>query len=402
MKLKVAVLFGGKSTEHEISIISAIQAIGSMNTEKYDIVPVYMTKNNDFYVGDDIGQIEEYTHIPELLKKSTQVIWVKEGDRVNLVRYPMKKFGNNVITQVDVAFPIVHGTNVEDGTLQGYLATLGLPVVGCDVLSSAVGMNKYVMKTVLKDNGIPVLDCKCYTWKDYEDVDDLVSKIEAAFEYPVIIKPLNLGSSIGIKKASDREGLLEALELGFEFSKKILVEHAISNLKEINCSVLGDYESAEASECEEPVNSDDILTFEDKYIGGAKGSAKGAKTGGGSKGMASLKRKIPADISGEMRDKIRKMAVDAFICLGCSGVSRIDFMIDMDTNEVYLNEINTIPGSLSFYLWEPLGMKYEHLLDNMIQLALKADRENHKVVYSFETNVLEGVHLGGGTKGSKM
>jgi D-alanine-D-alanine ligase len=118
--------------------------------------------------------------------------------------------------------------------------------------------------------------------------------------------------------------------------------------------------------------------------------------------MASLKRKIPADITPEMRDRIRKMAVDAFICLGCSGVSRIDFMIDMSSGEVYLNEINTIPGSLSFYLWEPLGMKYEHLLDNMIQLSLKADRENHKVVYSFETNVLEGVHLGGGTKGSKM
>jgi len=399
MKLKVAVLFGGKSTEHEISIISAIQAIGSINKDKYEVIPVYMTKNNDFYVGEYIGTIEEYTHIPELLKKSTQVIWVKDGDRVSLVRYPMKKFGNNVITQVDVAFPIVHGTNVEDGTLQGYLATMGLPVVGCDVLSSAVGMNKYVMKTVLKDNDIPVLDCKCYTWKDYEDVDGLVAKIEAAFSYPVIIKPLNLGSSIGIKKASDREGLLEALELGFEFSKKILVEPAISNLKEINCSVLGDYESAEASECEEPVNSDEILSFEDKYISGAKGSAKGQ---GGSKGMASLKRKIPADISSEMRDKIRKMAVDAFICLGCSGVSRIDFMIDMDTNKVYLNEINTIPGSLSFYLWEPLGMKYEHLLDNMIQLALKADRENHKVVYSFETNVLEGVHLGGGAKGSKM
>jgi D-alanine-D-alanine ligase len=401
MKLKVAVLFGGKSTEHEISIISAIQAIGSINREKYEVIPVYMTKNNDYYVGEDIDKIEEYTHIPQLLKKSTQVIWVKEGDRVNLVRYPMKKFGNNTITQVDVAFPIVHGTNVEDGTLQGFLATLGLPVVGCDVLSSAVGMNKYVMKTVLKDNGIPVLDCKCYTWKDYEDVEELVNRIESTFSYPVIIKPLNLGSSIGIKKASDREGLLEALELGFEFSKKILVEHAISELKEINCSVLGDYESAEASECEEPVNSDDILTFEDKYIGGAKGGAKGGKTGG-SKGMASLKRKIPADISPEMRDRIRKMAVDAFICLGCSGVSRIDFMIDMSTNEVYLNEINTIPGSLSFYLWEPLGMKYTHLLDNMIQLALKADRENHKVVYSFETNVLEGVHLGGGTKGSKM
>ena len=217
----------------------------------------------------------------------------------------------------------------------------------------------------------------------------------------MIIKPLNLGSSIGIKKASDRDGLVEALELGFEFSKKILVEPAIENLKEINCSVLGDYEEAEASECEEPINSDEILSFEDKYIGGAKGGAKGAKSSG-SKGMASLKRKIPPDISDEMRDKIRTMAVDAFKCLGCSGVSRIDFMIDMDNNNVYLNEINTIPGSLSFYLWEPLGMKYEHLLDNMIELALKADRENHKVVYSFETNVLEGVSFGGGAKGSKM
>jgi D-alanine-D-alanine ligase len=400
MKLKVAVLFGGKSTEHEISIISAIQAIGSINKEKYEVIPVYMTKNNDYYVGEDIDKIEEYAHIPQLLSKSTQVIWIKDKDKVSLVRYPMKKFGNNVITDVDVAFPIVHGTNVEDGTLQGFLATLGLPVVGCDVLSSAVGMNKYVMKTVLKDNGIPVLDCKCYTWKDYEDVDGLVEKIEKEFKYPVIIKPLNLGSSIGIKKASDREGLLEALDLGFEFSKKILVEPAITELKEINCSVLGDYESAQASECEEPVNSDDILSFEDKYIGGAKGSAKGTKSGG-SKGMASLKRKIPADITPEMRDEIRKMAVDAFICLGCSGVSRIDFMLDKATNKVYLNEINTIPGSLSFYLWEPLGMKYQQLLDNMIELALKADRESHKVVYSFETNVLEGVHLGGGTKGAK-
>ncbi len=400
MKLKIAVLFGGKSTEHEISIISAIQAIGYINREKYDVIPVYITKENDFYVGEDIDKIEEYTHIPQLLNKSTKVIWVKDGDKVSLMRYPMKKFGNNVMAEVDVAFPIVHGTNVEDGTLQGYLATLGLPVVGCDVLSSAVGMNKYVMKTVLKDNGVPVLDCKCYTWKDYEDVDGLVSKIESSFDYPVIIKPLNLGSSIGIKKASDRDSLYEALELGFEFSKKILVEHAISELKEINCAVLGDYESAQASECEEPVNSDDILSFEDKYIGGAKG-AKGAKSGG-SKGMASLKRKIPADITPEMRDKIRKMAVDAFTCLGCSGVSRIDFMIDKSTNEVYLNEINTIPGSLSFYLWEPIGMKYTELLDNMISLALKADRENHKVVYSFDTNVLEGVKLGGGSKGSKL
>ncbi len=403
MKLTIAVVFGGKSTEHEISIISAIQAIQSMDHEKYNILPVYLTKQNDFYVGEKMDTIECYRNIPALLKESTKVIWIKDGEKVQLERYPQKKFGNNVISTVDMVFPIVHGTNVEDGTLAGYFATMGLPVVGCDVLSSAVGMNKYVMKTVLKDNGISVLDCKCYTWKDYEDVDKLVASVEENFSYPVIVKPLNLGSSIGIKKASDHAGLLEALDLAFEFSRKILVEPAIEQLKEINCAVLGDYEGAEASECEEPVNSDDILSFEDKYIGGA--GAKGAKSGGaktgGSKGMTSLKRKLPAEISAETRDEIRKMAVDAFLCLGCSGVSRIDFMIDEATGKVYLNEINTIPGSLSFYLWEPLGKSYPQLLEDLIQLTLKADRENNKVVYSFDTNVLDGVSLGGGTKGAK-
>lgn len=404
MKLKIAVLFGGNSTEHEISIISAIQAMGYINRDKYDVIPVYITKNSDYYVGEFIDKIEEYTHIPDLLKKSTKVVWIKDGDKVSLVRYPMKKFGNNVISDIDIAFPIVHGTNVEDGVLQGFLQTLGLPVVGCDVLSSAVGMNKYVMKTVLKDNGISVLDCKCYTWKDYEDKDALIKKIEGSFKYPVIIKPINLGSSIGISKASNIDELSEALELAFEFSRKILVEPAIVKLKEINCSVLGDYEEAEASECEEPINSDEILSFEDKYIGGngAKGAKSGGAKTGGSKGMASLKRKIPADITDEQRKEIRTMAVEAFKCLGCSGVSRIDFMLDEETGKIYLNEINTIPGSLSFYLWEPLGKKYSQLLDDMIDIAIKQDRENHKLVFSFETNVLEGVKLGGGSKGSKM
>ena len=314
MKIKLAVLFGGKSVEHEISIISAIQAIQSMNTGKYDIIPIYITKNNEMYVGDQIGDIEAYRDIPALLKRSQRVVLMCDGNRTNIMKFPFKAFKNNVYDTIDVAFPIVHGTNVEDGTLTGFLATLGLPVVGCDVLSSAVGMNKYVMKTVLKDNGISVLDCKCYTWKDYEDAKELIAKVEAAFSYPVIVKPLNLGSSIGIKKASDRDQLTEALDLAFEFSRKVLVEPAISALKEINCAVLGDYEGAQASECEEPVNADEILSYEDKYIGGAKGPKNG-----GSKGMTSLKRKLPAEISAEVREQIRQMAVDAFMCLqrGC-------------------------------------------------------------------------------------
>ena len=400
-------MFGGKSVEHEISIISAIQAIGHLNKEKYDVIPIYITKNNEFYIGEKVGDIKSYTDINSLLKESQRVIMLNEGGKVKLIRYPMKKFGKNELDYIDVAFPVVHGTNVEDGTLQGYLQMFNIPYVGCDVLSSAVGMDKYVMKTVLKDNGIPVLDCKCFTAKEYDDdVDAVIEKVETAIGYPVIVKPVNLGSSIGISKAENRDELYDSLDTAFRYASKVLIETAVQNLKEINCSVLGDYEEAEASECEEPVSSDKILTFAEKYIGdgsakGAKGTKGGVKGSGGSKGMATLKRKIPADITDEQRTLIREYAVKAFKCLGCGGVSRIDFMMDTKTGNIWLNEINTIPGSLSFYLWEPLGVKYVELLDRMISLALKRERENSSITYTFDSNVLQGVNLGGGTKGAK-
>lgn len=396
MKVKVAVIFGGKSVEHEISIISALQAIEYMDREKYEIIPLYMTKDNRFFIGENIGNIEAYKDIPALLAVSTRVILLNEGEKVSLVRYPLKKFGSSVVDTIDVAFPIVHGTNVEDGALQGYLQTFGIPYVGCDVLSSAIGMNKYVMKTVFQDNDIPVLPCLCLNVNGLEDMEALLDRIEGRFSYPVIVKPINLGSSVGITKAGDREKLEEALNLAFHFSAKVLVEPAIEQLKEINCAVLGDELEAEASECEEPLNANEILSYEDKYIGGGKGGSKN----GGSKGMAGASRAIPARISPETRETIRAMAVRAFQCLGCNGVARIDFMIDEKDGKVYLNEINTIPGSLSFYLWEPLGVKYKELLSRMIGLALKRNRENARLMFSFDTNVLAGVKLGG-TKGSK-
>ena len=409
MKIKVGVMFGGKTVEHEISIISAIQAMGYLNRDKYDVIPIYITKNNEFYVGENIGKIEAYTDIKKLLSESQRIIMVNEDGKTQLIKYPQKLFSKGVYDYIDIAFPIVHGTNVEDGTLQGYLKMFNIPYVGCDVLSSAVGMDKYVMKTVLKDNGIPVLDCKCYTGNQYdEDADAIVDEIEKAIGYPVIVKPVNLGSSIGISKAENRSELYDSLDTAFHYATKVLVETAVQNLKEINCSVLGDYETAEASECEEPVSSDKILTFAEKYIG--DGSAKGAKGGvkggvksspSGSKGMATLKRKSPADITDAQRDEIRALAVKAFKVLGCNGVSRIDFMMNTETQQIWLNEINTIPGSLSFYLWEPLGVKYTELLDRMISYALKREREEGNITYSFDSNVLQGVSLGGGTKGAK-
>ena len=407
MKIKVGVLFGGKTVEHEISIISAIQAIGHLDKNKYDVIPIYITKGNEFYIGEKIGDIKSYTDITSLLKESQRVIMLNEDGKVKLIRYPMKKFGKNELDYIDIAFPVVHGTNVEDGTLQGYLQMFNIPYVGCDVLSSAVGMDKYVMKTVLKDNGIPVLDCKCFTAKQYDDdVDAVIATVEEKIGYPVIVKPVNLGSSIGISKAENRDELYDSLDTAFRYASKVLIETAVQNLKEINCSVLGDYEEAEASECEEPVSSDKILTFAEKYIGdgsakGAKGAKGGVKGSSGSKGMATLKRKIPADITDEQRTLIREYAVKAFKVLGCGGVSRIDFMMDTKTGNIWLNEINTIPGSLSFYLWEPLGVKYTELLDRMISLALKRERENSSITYTFDSNVLQGVNLGGGTKGAK-
>lgn len=421
MRIKVGVMFGGKSVEHEISIISALQAIASMDTQKYDVIPIYITKNNEFYVGPSVGEIESYRHIPSLLKESTRVILVNDGGLVKLIKYPAKRFGSSYVDYIDVAFPIVHGTNVEDGTLQGFLTMLDIPYVGCDVVSSAVGMDKYVMKTVLKDNGIPVLDCLCFNAKEYDrGNEEVVDAIEKRIGYPVIVKPVNLGSSIGISKADNREKLFDSLDMAFCYADKVLVERAVQNLKEINCSVCGDYEHAEPSECEEPVNSDEILSFSDKYLssgnsggaksgklGGAKSGGKfggklgGSKGGGAKSGMASLKRKIPAEITDEQKKTIQKYAVDAFKCLGCNGVSRIDFMMDTKSGEIFLNEINTIPGSLSFYLWEPVGVPYTKLLDKMISLALKREREQEGITYAFESNVLEGVTLGGGAKGAK-
>lgn len=392
MKTRIAVLFGGMSTEHEISVISAIQAIGSMDTEKYDIIPVYMTKKNEMYVGEDVGKIESYKDITGLLKRSERVTFINEDDKIMLIGLTKKAFGKRTEIEIDLAFPIVHGTNVEDGTLAGYLKTLRIPFVGPDVTASALGMDKFSSKAVLKECGIPVLDGFTYTKSDYKELDDMLNRIEKTVGYPVIVKPYNLGSSVGISVAKDRSELKDSVDNAFQYTNKIITEHAILKLREINCSVLGDEDDAEASEIEEPMHSKDILSYEDKYMSNAKG--------GKSKGMASVSRKIPAEVSPEMRDKIRDIAVKSFKILGCSGCARIDFMIDEENGNLYFNEINTIPGSLAFYLWEPVGVPYKKLLDRMIEIALKQERERKALTFSFDTNILSMDSLKG-LKGAK-
>ncbi|MBR3290487.1 MAG: D-alanine--D-alanine ligase, partial [Clostridia bacterium] len=290
-KTRVAVIFGGNSVEHEVSVISGLQAFEALDRDKYDVIPLYLSKDNRFYTGEGIGNIKSYKNLSECLKKADQVVPIKGEQGVDLVYYPPKRIGRAVAASFDVVLPVVHGTNVEDGTLMGLLELLGVPYAACDVTASALSMDKMRMKSVLQAAGLPVLPALQFTGQAYAaDSETVMGKIEDTFAYPVIVKPVNLGSSVGISRATDRHSLQASLDLAAGFSERILVERAVPNLREINCAVLGDEYDAKASVCEEPLNATDILSYTDKYMSGGKG-AKGSK----SAGMADLKRRCPAD-----------------------------------------------------------------------------------------------------------
>ena len=401
MKIKLGIFFGGKSVEHEIAIITANQAYEAINKEKYEIVPIYISKKGLMYTLEDAFNIENFKDTTKLMQKCTQVTIVNDGEKVNVVKYPSSKFGKNIINTIDVAFPIMHGTNGEDGTIQGFIELLGLPYIGCDVLSSAIGMDKIVMKKVMKESGLPVVDYVAFYSMDYiKNEEKYIKQIEEKLRYPIIVKAGNLGSSIGIKKANNTEELEEAIEFSMKFSDRVIAENAVKNLKEINCSVIGDMIDAVPSICEEPISSEEILSYTDKYLGGGK--TKTGATNTAEQGMAASDKKLPADISDEIAKKIQKLAVETFKVLGCSGVSRVDFLIDNDTGEIYVNEINTIPGALSFYLWEYTGKTFEKELDELVEGALKRTRQREKLVYSLDQNILSMTGGKLGTKGSKV
>ena len=395
MKTNIAVFFGCRSVEHEVSIISAVQAMCAINRDKYDVTPVYVAKDGTMYTGDKLFVIENYRDIPALLKDAHKVTFVKSDNGVVMHYLEQKRFKKIPDVGVDLAFPIVHGTNCEDGTIAGYLEFLGLPYIGCDIISAAVGMDKAVFKDVLKSAGLPVLDCIKFRAREYAlDKDKITAEIKEKIGFPLIVKPVNLGSSVGITKVNTEADLDEAIRLGISFADVILVEKAITSLREINCSVLGDSDECVASVCEEPFMNDEILSYEDKYLGGGK-----SKQQGPSKGMASLGRKIPADISEEKANEIRELSCKIFKAIGASGVVRIDFLLDTENDKVYANEINTIPGSLAFYLWEATDLKYSDMIDRLVETAFRRQRNRENLTFTIDTNILSGVSFG--TKGSK-
>lgn len=386
MKTVIGVFFGGKSVEHEVSIISALQVVENLDKEKYDIIPIYISKDNKFYSSEFLSDINRYKDLDEIVRLSDEVYFTHENGSL-LVN---KKDGifKKVLFKIDIVFPVVHGLNVEDGTLEGFLEMYNIPYVGCDVCSSAVGVNKIIFKKVLESSNIPVVEYDTLNISEFEqDSKKAFEKIKDKLSLPIIVKPANLGSSVGIEIIKDEKEFVPKMQQVFEFCENVLIERCITNLREINCSVVGDFSSQEVSVLEEPIKEDEILSYKDKYLGNGKGG-KLSKMGGKSSGMASLTRKIPAQLDKDQEDEIYNLAKNTFKLLNCEGISRIDFILDGDNNEIYVNEINTIPGSLSFYLWEPKGVKFSELLDKAIRIAIKRQERRNKITYSTNVNIL--------------
>ena len=388
MKISVAVFFGGKSTEHEISCISANQAIHALDNEKYDVLPVYISKDNEFYIGEKLFDLSNYADFINNPEASLEKVAIyKDGNLVKVK--PLKGMFKKELN-IDVAFPVVHGTNVEDGTLAGFLQMLDLPYTSCDPLGASLGQDKAAMKDIFKAESIPMVDYFVVHNSDFEDNYNTYFNKAKKLGFPLIAKPANLGSSIGIEVIKSQKEFKEKVSECLKYDFKVIVEQMIENLKEVNISVLGTNDSIKLSAIEEVTNG--FLDFDKKYQPGSGSKKTGAKVAGSktaSKGMASTVRKVPAQLTKVQKKTIEETAAKAFRVLNSYGCVRIDFMIDRKTGKVYCNEINTIPGSLAFYLWKEVGVDFTSECDQLIQNALYRYARRSKKTYSFDTNILD-------------
>ena len=400
MKLNTAVFFGGESVEHEVSIISAHQAIAAMDPDRYNVIPVYVAKNRKLYVGEALNDIANFKNLNTLIESCTQVTIVLEDSHVVIKPVKSSLFGKKDLGTIDVAIPVMHGTNGEDGTIQGFFEMLKLPYAGCDLYGASVGQDKVLQKHILSDNDLPITNWFwCYATDMDDDKASVLRRVHKLI-YPVILKPARTGSSVGISIAHNDEEYLECFEDARRYDEKIITEKVVKPMIELNCSVLGDGADAKASVIEQvgSVSGDELLSYKDKYQGGGKGSKSGSSK---SAGMASTARIVPAPISKEQTEYIQDLELKTFRVLGSAGVCRIDFMMDAETKKVYVNEINTIPGSLAFYLWKEEGMSFTQLMDALVQQALNRERRRSRMTFSYDTNLLS-TYSQSGAKGSKQ
>lgn len=397
MKKQIGVIFGSRSCEREVAIISAVQLMRHADRDKYDVIPVYIDENGNWYTGDKLTDINSYKPFrpdsagitkvfPDLTSGSGALLTVRKGSGL------FAREQTEIVARIDVYVIVMHGLNGEDGTLQGLMELANIPYTSTGVAGSALGMDKIMMKHFFRGAGLPVLPGIWFTRAEFrKNRDEVIGKAAREIGFPVFVKPANLGSSIGVSRADDPDSLADSLELAFEYDRRVLVEKGLNKPIELNCSVMGYDGEVTASPIEMPINNDEFLDFRDKYL-----------ASGGSKGMASLHRVLPAPIDDELREEIQDMSRTIFRLLDCKGVVRIDYMFDRDSEKTYITEINTIPGSLAFYLWENAGIPYAQLIDRMIAFAEKAHEDKNNANYAYSSDILKGVSFGAkGAKGSK-
>lgn len=379
MKLTLALLFGGKSTEHEVSVITALQAYENLNKEKYDILPIYQSKKGDFYTNNKFLEIKNYKDIEKLFLSSKKVTFGTSNENKGV--WILGLF--NKFTSIDVVLPLFHGSFGEDGCLQGIFETLQIPYAGFNVMGSAVAMDKVISKAVFQNLGLNVGKYISILRNDWnQDSKKCLAKIKENVSFPVFVKPADIGSTIGINKANDEDELSFNIEVAGAYSDKILIEEAFEDCVEVNCAALG-YSEITPSLCEMPIRSGNTLSYDDKYMSEGKGS-KGSK----SMGINSLNRKIPAPISKKLTQEIQDATIKVFKELEGCGVARIDYFVDPKTEKFWINEVNSPPGSLAFYLYKPMGISYEEILDTLISCALERFENQKKTQFTFDSPLL--------------
>lgn len=380
--LKVGVIFGGRSVEHEVSVITGMQVIENMDKEKFLPIPIYITKEGKWLSSEAFKNFKTFKD-GDFSSAKNVMLGCDYGD-FNLYINPEAKsmFDKKVYDTLDLVFFALHGTNGEDGSCQGLVETVGLPYTGTNVLSSSVGMDKVIMKDVYRANGLPVVNYRYYyrsKWRSSKE--EVMADIEKNLTYPLFIKPSNLGSSIGISKVKNKDNLEEALMIAFSYDKKVIVEESVENAREINCAVMGYEENVETSELEEPLDFKELLTFDDKYVSNKK--APGTKT------MRNLLKKDEP-----LRDELESLATKAFTFIDAAGNARVDLLVSKDTGKIYINEINTIPGSVAFYLWEPKGYSFKDLITKMLEIAQEVDTMRKETVYSYDAELFKRIQYG--------
>jgi D-alanine-D-alanine ligase len=395
--MQLGVIFGSRSCEHEVSIISALQLMKAANPAKYTIVPIYISMRGEWFTGEPLKDIKTFQNF-DPYQKGVSRVWLDPTAgsgalmTVDSSKGLFRPEKLRLVARLDCVIPVLHGMHGEDGTLQGMLELCNVPYTSSGVAASAVGLDKAYMKDFFRGCGFPVLEsCRVLRSQWEADSVEVINKIEGMLKYPVFVKPASLGSSIGVSKARNFGELRDSLELAFTFDRKVLIEKGLESPIELNCSVLGVNDDVMASPIEMPILGGDLLSFMDKYLQGGKSAAKG---------MASLKRVLPAPIEPELTEKIQSLSKEIFKAMDCKGVVRIDFMYDAPTDSLFITEINTIPGSLAFYLWNKAGIPYAELIDRMVGCALKAHEEKNQSNYAFSSNILKEAALGakGGAK----